>query len=135
MALKSPNPVGSDALDGLPDGRFVAVSERTVGEGASVRPAKIGTAYLGKITDRDGVVALSYTNRRSETVSQSTEEWLKKYNNEYFNLVGQQVVTTVTERIGAHPANVSASDGSALVKVQALPAAASVTVTVSVSIQ
>jgi hypothetical protein len=135
MARKNPNPVGPEALAGLPDGRYVAVSVRTVGEGASVRPARIGKAYLEKITDGDGIVALSYTNKLSEAISQTTDEWLKKYNDVFFNLVGQQAAVTVTEPIGVHPTNTNASNGSAVVKVPALPAIGSITVTVTVSSQ
>jgi uncharacterized membrane protein len=135
MALKNPNPVGSDALDGLPDGRYVAVSVRTVGEGASIRPAKVGRAYLEKITSDDGAVALSYANRREETISQTPYEWLKKYNDVFFNLVGAQAGATVTEPFDANTANVDARNGSASVKVPVSPATGSITVTVTVSIK
>ena len=131
MALKNPNPVRPGALGTLPDGQYVAVSERIVGEGAMARPARTGTAYLEKITDKYGGVELSYTNRRRETTSQTAGEWLKKYNDVYFNLLEQQPAATALGSIDPHATKAE----FAVVEVPNQAATRSIKVTVTVSTQ
>lgn len=81
MALKNPRPIGLDGIGALPDGQFTSVSERI---------NRTGLAYLGKRTGKDASVTLTYTNRRGESRSLNARDWLKKYNEIYFNPIGHR---------------------------------------------
>jgi hypothetical protein len=103
MALKNPRPIGPDGIGALPDGQFTSVSEHI---------NRTGLAYLGKRTGDDGRVALTYTNRRGEPRSLTAGEWLKKYNDIYFNPIGRRPQTgattiTVPVEVPNRPASVT----------------------------
>ncbi|BCJ39603.1 hypothetical protein GCM10010168_79420 [Actinoplanes ianthinogenes] len=91
MALKNPRPIGPDGIGTLPDGQFTSVSEHI---------NRTGLAYLGKRTGGDGSVTLTYTNRRGEPRSLNASEWLKKYNDIYFNPIGHRPPPAATTRTG-----------------------------------
>jgi hypothetical protein len=102
MALKNPQPIGPDGIGALPDGRFTSASEHM---------NRTGLAYLGKRTGGDGSIALTYTNRRGEPRSLSAREWLKKYNDIYFNPIGHRLRPVAATR----PAPVEVHDWPAAV--------------------
>jgi len=133
MAQKNPSPISPEEIGSLPDGRYVAVSERLIGEGVTVRPAKIGKAYLEKATGQEGKVSVSYTNRRNETAVQELNKWLKKYNDEYFNLVDQEAVSVPHEAVDALAGEVSIGAGVTTTNSVHPVAGKSISITVTVT--